>query len=192
MCERWDFRRGFSIDWSRHKTDLKITRKARGLNTKQGVFFLLWIGTYKEGRGLQELLGLSNRQGSRQLGARARRKTDRGERGDLKDVLTTGGDWREAPDLEEGRPAVVLWRHTGGVVLATFHWSSGDEDNRQTCNTTRRSTWQGRLASAMLLCIESGDQHRRQLAALVWPTVTMRRGKARWRRARRGLRRRAL
>jgi hypothetical protein len=32
---------GFSIYWSRHKTDLKITRKARGLNTKQGDFFLL-------------------------------------------------------------------------------------------------------------------------------------------------------
>jgi hypothetical protein len=35
MCERWDFRRGFSIDWSRHKTDLKITRNARGLFAKQ-------------------------------------------------------------------------------------------------------------------------------------------------------------
>jgi hypothetical protein len=31
MCERWDFRRGFSIYWSRHKIDLKITRKARGV-----------------------------------------------------------------------------------------------------------------------------------------------------------------
>jgi hypothetical protein len=35
MCERWDFRRGFSIYWSRHKIDLKITRKARGLFAKR-------------------------------------------------------------------------------------------------------------------------------------------------------------
>jgi hypothetical protein len=65
----WNFCRGFSSDWSRHKIDLIITRKARGLNTKQGVFFLLWTGTYRKGHGLQELLGVSNRRGSRQLGA---------------------------------------------------------------------------------------------------------------------------
>jgi hypothetical protein len=35
MCERWDFRRGFSIDRSRHKIDLKITRKVRGLFAKR-------------------------------------------------------------------------------------------------------------------------------------------------------------
>jgi hypothetical protein len=35
MCDGWDFRRGFSIDWSRQKTDVKITRKARGLFAKR-------------------------------------------------------------------------------------------------------------------------------------------------------------
>jgi hypothetical protein len=37
MCERWDLSRGFSIDWSRNKIYLKITKKPRVLNTKQWV-----------------------------------------------------------------------------------------------------------------------------------------------------------
>jgi hypothetical protein len=43
MWERWDFRRGFYTDWSRHKTDLKITWKARGLFAL--IFFNLQLGT---------------------------------------------------------------------------------------------------------------------------------------------------
>jgi hypothetical protein len=35
MCEWWDFCRGFSIEGARHKIDLKITRKARGLFAKR-------------------------------------------------------------------------------------------------------------------------------------------------------------
>jgi hypothetical protein len=35
MCEGWDFRRGFSIKGARHKIDLKITRKTRGLFAKR-------------------------------------------------------------------------------------------------------------------------------------------------------------
>jgi hypothetical protein len=83
-------------------------------------------GQYWKGHGLQELLGISNRRGSRQLGARPRRKTDRGGRGDLKDVLTTGGDRREWPDFEEGRRrstllvgTVPLGRRCSGARLVT-------------------------------------------------------------------------
>jgi hypothetical protein len=128
------------MDWSRHKTDLKITRKARGLNTKQGVFFLLWTGTYREGRGLQELLGVSNRRGSRQLGARPRRKTDRGERWDLKDVLITGGDRREAPDFEEGQPAVGHGDWLGAPRVGVLRRTSGNGKQRSTFGSAHWSS----------------------------------------------------
>jgi hypothetical protein len=126
MCESGIFCRRFCGKLVRHKIDLKFTRKARGLNTKEGVFFHLWTGTYRKGHGLQELLGVSNLRGSRQLGARPRHKTDRGGRGDLKDVLTTGGDRREWPDFKEGRRrstmvvgTVPLGRRCSGARLAT-------------------------------------------------------------------------
>jgi glucose-6-phosphate dehydrogenase assembly protein OpcA len=86
MCEGWDFRRGFSIKGARHKIDLKITRKTRGLfakrpylqppdrNTDSSFFSRTRTRT-----------GASNPQGSGRVGARVRCKT---ERGDRKGVLT--------------------------------------------------------------------------------------------------------
>jgi hypothetical protein len=71
---------------------------------------------------------------------------------------------------------------TGSIILATFQWSSGDEDSRRTCYTTRRRSWRGQLASAMLLCVESGANIGGGLS-LGWPTATTCRGKARRSRA---------
>jgi hypothetical protein len=51
--------------------------------------------------------GASNPRASEQLGAWVRCKTERGDRGDRDDVLTSGGDGREWPDFGEdgrGRP----------------------------------------------------------------------------------------
>jgi hypothetical protein len=129
MCEWWDYSRGFCGKLARHKIDLNFTGKSRGLNTKQGVFFHLWTGTYRKGHGLhglQELLGVSNRRGSRQLGVWGRCKTERGDRGDRDDVLTSVGDGREQPDFREGRRwstmvvgTVPLGRRCSGARLAT-------------------------------------------------------------------------
>jgi hypothetical protein len=52
MCERWDFRRGFSIDWSRHKIDL--TRKDRAYS-QTDLIFNLETGTRTGAFHVQEL-----------------------------------------------------------------------------------------------------------------------------------------
>jgi hypothetical protein len=48
------------------------------------------------------LLGASNLWGFRQLGPWVRCKTERGDRGDHRDMLTNGGDRWRWPDFEEG------------------------------------------------------------------------------------------
>jgi hypothetical protein len=46
-------------------------------------------------------------------------KTERGDRGDHRDVLTNGGDGRRWSDFEEGRPAVEL-----GSAKSPATWAS--------------------------------------------------------------------
>jgi hypothetical protein len=53
MCESLDFRRGVSIDWSRHKIDLKITRI--GAYSQRDLIFNLQTGTRTGASHIQEL-----------------------------------------------------------------------------------------------------------------------------------------
>jgi hypothetical protein len=60
-----------------------------------------------------------NPRGSMQLGARVRYKTERGDRGDHRDMLTNRGDGRRWSDFEEGRTAVEL-----GSAKSPTTWAS--------------------------------------------------------------------
>jgi hypothetical protein len=119
MCEGWDFRRGFSIKGARHKIDLKITRKTRGLfakrpylqppdgNTDRSFFSRTRTRT-----------GASNPQGSGRVGARVRCKTERGDRGDRKGVLTGVEDGGRRPKSEgqRGTRGSVELQQGGGAA----------------------------------------------------------------------------
>jgi hypothetical protein len=99
MCERWDFRRGFSIDWSRHKIDLKITRKDRGLFAKRPYLQPPDRNTDRSFSRTGTCPGASNPRSSEQLGAWVRCKMERGDQGDRKGVLTCDWDEGRRPEI---------------------------------------------------------------------------------------------
>jgi hypothetical protein len=111
MCEWWDYSRGFSIKGATHKIDLKFTRKDRGLFAKRPYILPPWVWArtvHAQRTGTEELApDAANPQGSGRVGARVRCKTERGDRGDRKDVLTIDGDGRMWPDLKVNGGAAV-------------------------------------------------------------------------------------
>jgi hypothetical protein len=126
LCEGWDFRRGFSIKGARHKIDLKITRKTRGLFAKRPYLQPPDRNTDKSFFShTRTRTGASNPQGSGRVGARVRCKTERGDRGDRKGVLTgwkTEGGGRNpkvnaglAARLSSSRAAVQLARRAAAA-----------------------------------------------------------------------------
>jgi hypothetical protein len=127
MCERWDFCKGLWTKVARHKNRSKDYIKDQGSIGKTRSLLPPPVRNEQRGRGLQDPLGVSNRQGYAQLGTRARCKTERGEGGDHGEVLTSVGEEGSDPDLEEdgslrmarhtrrGGTPVHLWRRGGAA-----------------------------------------------------------------------------
>jgi hypothetical protein len=83
--------------------DLKIASSSRDLNTKDprpsSFSGSLPTGTNTTHSAQEHAPGASDRWGSRQLGAWVKRKTERGDRGDRREVPTGTGDEGEQTDF---------------------------------------------------------------------------------------------
>jgi hypothetical protein len=147
MCERWDFCRGFSIDWSRHKNIPKDYRKAYGPKHKTGVFSYLGTKTNRNARGAEGSSWRRRRWRFGQRGARMRPGMRRGDWGDRVHVLTgVGAEGEEA----EFRRQAELGRTTAAVAGSTS--SSGSTPG---CPTMRSERWLAQKASLRTLGVEA-------------------------------------
>jgi hypothetical protein len=124
MCEMWGHSRGFSVDWPRLKNKSKYYKKGwlGAYSQSNLIFFNLQLVTEEASSRTGTRPGASNQQGSVQLAAWMRGKTERGDRGDRRDVLTNGGDRRRWTDFgEERRPAVICLH-----AVAVLQWPARD------------------------------------------------------------------
>jgi hypothetical protein len=150
---KWDLSRGVSVDWPSHNIGSKD--------------YMILEGSKRKTEGAP---GCFNRQGSRKPGARPRRKTDRGERGDLKDVLTSGGAQWEAPDFGGDGAGGRLGLQAMAVLQRPVCYG----DMLVGHGSASRSPGHSRLAPLVLPCVES--RGGRRLAA---PATALCRGGAR-------------
>jgi hypothetical protein len=151
MCERGMFV-GCSLEDSQDtRINLRFTRKSRDLITKlpgpSSSF-----GQERAGRGWRPVW--PNRRCSGDLGARVRLRTERGGRGGLEDVLTTGGDRWETPNFEEG------WRRY--LRLATAVSMAGGALALGWLRELAEEKWLG-VADFMAASAFSGRLHGRRI-----------------------------
>jgi hypothetical protein len=92
--------RGFLVVLLRHMKQIKNYRKGQGSKCKPaGLIFFLWT----EAAGGRVAAGPWRRRRFEWPGTRLRRGIERGDRGGLEDVLTTGGYRRSRPENEGQR-----------------------------------------------------------------------------------------
>jgi hypothetical protein len=94
MCERWDPSRGLSIDWSRHKIDLKITWKVQGPKGKTSFSYPQGEWRLSEhGRQTETLVAIKSPGlwSPRCSGEGRNRERERGGNMEHREVLTTVG-----------------------------------------------------------------------------------------------------
>jgi hypothetical protein len=82
-----------------------------------GLIFNLQPGTNRSSSQTRTRTGASNLQGSGRVGARVRCKTERGDRGDRKGVLTCEGEERERPALAVNAGGSSVWCRSGGAPV---------------------------------------------------------------------------
>jgi hypothetical protein len=82
-----------------------------------GLIFNLQPGTNRSSSQTRTRTGASNLQGSGRVGARIRCKTERGDRGDRKGVLTCEGEERERPALAVNAGGSSVRRRSGGAPV---------------------------------------------------------------------------
>jgi hypothetical protein len=124
MCESGIFVGGSLHLCQETRKKSKVYKKVQGLNRKTARPSSSF-GQERTRRGRRPVR--PNRQRSGGQGARVRLGTERGGREGLEDVLSTGGDRQEAPNLEEGRrrnwqPAEAVSMRGSALV---FGWRRG-------------------------------------------------------------------
>jgi hypothetical protein len=148
MCERWDPSRGLSIDWSRHKIDLKITWKVQGPKGKtsfsypQGEWRLSEHGRQTETLVAIKSPGLWSPRCSGEGRNRERERREYGAQGGAHH----GWKRREALDFEEGRPVMKLRQRPARFpARRRVRWTPGVGMVLSGLDLLLRSCWCGRL-----------------------------------------------
>jgi hypothetical protein len=164
MCERWGFRRGFSVDWPRHKIGSKdFTRKSRGLIVK-------WNYLLPPSWDEQETPWRSGRRWWGRPRARTWCKTEGEDEGEFVEILTCGREWRRWPESEAAGTAAGTRRTAAqSWWLQQNRERKGDRDSmgttskraRERQNETR-STRRTRWCAHLRLVRNDGDGRARR------------------------------